>query len=448
MIVAIAAGLLSAETHTVDLAKYRVSDGWKREEKPRTSVSHTHVDQKNAAWCQLYVWLSMTSAGNLDSDFATEWETLVRKNFGPLNPEPRPARPLPGWQVKAATATGTWNAGKLWIYQHTYSSGAKRMTFTAATNQPALYQAAIDDFFASISLNAAASPATPASPEAPSLPPPTTSSGKTTNFDDGWIAVEQSDWVQVSNAGATVLLHYRLPDLRPFNNVDEATAFAWNQLVAPRYRNLTNVWFRRSFWSDGDAFNGKYFAEADARDQNGRPVHVAFYKNGTHGKWTEIITPDQATFQRRFTSVQRLDGTNWEPLTKLSGYNKFAVSAADLIGNWESASGAGVQYYEVYTGNNAGFAYASSTNSFAFRPDGTYTSVYKGAHNAQDGRGTVFSGETFTGKFSVSNWEVSLTNRFKGASHTFSAMFEAVKGGRVLHLYRGNTEEFHLFQRR
>ena len=131
-----------------------------------------------------------------------------------------------------------------------------------------------------------------------------------------------------------------------------------------------------------------------------------------------------------------------------AGYNKFAVSAADIIGNWESAGGAGVQYYDVYTGNNAGFACASSTNSFAFRPDGTYTSVYKGVHNAQDGRGTIFSGETFTGKFAVSNWEMSLTNRFKGASHTFSAMFEAVKGGRILHLYRGNVEDFHLFQRR
>lgn len=442
-IAGIATALLSAETHTTDLAKYTVPDGWKREEKARTFVSHTQVDQKNGTWCQLYVWLSMASAGNLDTDFATEWETLVRKNFGALDPEPRAARALPGWQVKAATASGTRNSGKLWVYQHTYSSGTKRMTFTATTNQPTQYQAAIDAFFGSIAL-----PTAEAAPPAVIPANPAATSGKTTNFDDGWVAVEQPDWVQVTKDGVVVLLHYRLPDLRPFNNLDEATAFAWNQLVAPRYRNISNVWFRRSFWSDGDAFNGKYFAAADARDQNGRPVYVAFYKNGTNGKWIEIITPDQASFQRRFTTVQRLDGTNWDQLTKLAGYNKFAVTAADIIGNWESASGAGVQYYDVYTGNNAGFAYASSTNSFAFRPDGTYTSVYKGAHNAQDGRGTIFSGETFTGRFAVSNWEMSLTNRFKGASHTFSAMFEAVKGGRILHLYRGNVEDFHLFKRR
>ena len=142
-----------------------------------------------------------------------------------------------------------------------------------------------------------------------------------------------------------------------------------------------------------------------------------------------------------------MDGTNWAPLVKLGGLNKFAVTAGDLAGNWESASGAAVQYYEVYTGNNAGMAYASSSHSFAFRPDGTYTSVYKGAQNLQDGRGTRFSGETFTGRYTVNNWEMTLTNRFKGATHTFAVQFEAVKGGRILHVYRGNVEEFHLFKR-
>ena len=92
-------------------------------------------------------------------------------------------------------------------------------------------------------------------------------------------------------------------------------------------------------------------------------------------------------------------------------------------------------------------AYSSSTNSFVFRPDGTYTNVYKGAQNLQDGRGTQFHGETSNGKFNVTNWEMTLTNRFKGATHAFAVQFEAVKGGRILHVYRGNIEEFHLFKR-
>lgn len=438
---ALAVGVLSAETQTVDLARYSVPDGWTRTEVPRTSVSHSQVDQKNGRYCQFYVWLSMGSTGNLDSDFATEWDTLVVKNLGALKPLPREANRLNGWQAKAATAIADKPAGKTSVYLQTFSNGNKRMTFTATTNQPAYYQPIIDAFFASIALTEA-----PSAPSAPT-PPPATLSGKTTNFDDGWVATEQSDWVRATKDSLVVLIHYRLPDIRAFNNLDEATNFVWNQLVAPRYRSFSNVWIRRSFWSDGDAFHGKYFAQADARDRDGKPVHVALFKDGTYGKWIEVISPDRATFQNRITTVQQLDGTNWAPLVKLGVYNKFAVTAADIIGSWESASGAAVQYHEVYTGNNAGMAYSSSTNSFVFRPDGTYTNVYKGAQNLQDGRGTQFHGETSNGKFNVTNWEMTLTNRFKGATHAFAVQFEAVKGGRILHVYRGNIEEFHLFKR-
>ena len=46
----------------------------------------------------------------------------------------------------------------------------------------------------------------------------------------------------------------------------------------------------------------------------------------------------------------------------------------------------------------------------------------------------------------MKDWEVTLTNRFKGATHTFWAQFEAVAGGRILHLWRGDAEEVHLFK--
>ena len=432
--------VLFAETLRVDLACYTVPDGWTREEKARTSVSHAQVDQKNGRYCQFYVWLSMNSAGSVEADFGAEWESLIVRNFGAVKPVAREAHRVEGWNGRAASAVVEKAGGKTYVFLQTYSNGTKRMTFTATTNQPAHYQPVIDGFFTSIDLGAA-----PVA--APVAPPVAAGGGKTTNFDDGWGATEQADWVRAGKDGVVVLIHYRLPDLRPFNNLDEATAFAWNQMVVPRYRSLSNVWIRRSFWSDGDAFHGKYFAQADARDRDGKPVFVAFFKDGTYGKWIEVIAPDKATFQRRVTAVQQLDGTNWEPLVKLGGLNKFAVTAGDLVGNWESASRAAVQYYEVYTGNNAGMAYASSTESFAFRPDGTYTSVYKGAQNLQDGRGTRFHGETSTGRFSVNNWEMTLTNRFQGATHKFAVQFEAVKGGRILHVYRGNIEELHLFKR-
>jgi hypothetical protein len=58
----------------------------------------------------------------------------------------------------------------------------------------------------------------------------------------------------------------------------------------------------------------------------------------------------------------------------------------------------------------------------------------------------MFDGEKNNGNAIVSNWEVQLTNSFKGETHVFAAQFEAVKGGRILHLYRGNIEEMHMYK--
>jgi len=57
-----------------------------------------------------------------------------------------------------------------------------------------------------------------------------------------------------------------------------------------------------------------------------------------------------------------------------------------------------------------------------------------------------YVGETYNGKIIVTDWEMKLTNRFNGATESFAVQFEAVKGGRILHMYRGNIEELHLFR--
>jgi hypothetical protein len=160
----------------------------------------------------------------------------------------------------------------------------------------------------------------------------------------------------------------------------------------------------------------------------------------------EFITTDKASFQNQFAVVYPQDGTNWDKLSVMMNYNKFAVAASDLPGNWKSSGGAGIEYYNVYTGNNMGMASASSTTEFIFQNDGNYTSIYKGVDGFNGNN--RYTGETFTGKSTVTDWEMKLTNRFKGATETFAIQFEAVKGGRILHMYRGNVEELHLFKMR
>ena len=301
-----------------------------------------------------------------------------------------------------------------------------------AARDPRKYAKPIGTFLSSISLPAGSAPA-PAG------------QGKQTNFSDGWVSVEEPDWVRAVNGDVTVLVHHRTFNLTQFVNQDGAI-HVWQQLISPRYPDQTAVRVRRNFWSDGGPMQGKDWIEADARTRDGKPVHVALFRGGNGQRWIEIVTPTQAVLHAKITRVLDGDGTSWDPLLALSNLNKFAVSAADLPGQWGSSSGASVDYVNVYTGGSAGTAYASSTSTFVFKPDGTYESVWKGAMNAQDGRGTRFGQEIYKGEYRVTDWEVTLTKRFKGATHAFRAQFEAVAGGRILHLWRGEAEELHLFK--
>ncbi len=47
---------------------------------------------------------------------------------------------------------------------------------------------------------------------------------------------------------------------------------------------------------------------------------------------------------------------------------------------------------------------------------------------------TRVSQEKYSGRYSVSTWELTVTNRYQGKSDTFTGYFEATKGGRILHL--------------
>jgi hypothetical protein len=116
----------------------------------------------------------------------------------------------------------------------------------------------------------------------------------------------------------------------------------------------------------------------------------------------------------------------------MTGYNKFAVAAKDIVGTWEESSGSAVNLYNTYTGNYAGMNSTQGYDKFMFNADGTYNSKHSGSSSVY-GVNTVFSQE-YNGKVTVTNWDMSMTKRWKDATENFNAQFEAVKGGRILHL--------------
>jgi hypothetical protein len=46
----------------------------------------------------------------------------------------------------------------------------------------------------------------------------------------------------------------------------------------------------------------------------------------------------------------------------------------------------------------------------------------------------TFYDQKYNGALTVSPWEIVMTKRFDGKTSTFWAQYEAVRGGRVLHL--------------
>ncbi len=432
---------LAQQLESFDLLQFAAPPG--QREKISGGLQFTEV--RGNSYCRMAVFNSLASSGDPVADFDREWANLA-KGRGTTTPTP-PAQTakLPnGWIRSDATAEEqTASAGRYRYRLVTFTGNGRRTAAAGMFNDEALCGTRVDSFFAGLTPLQAVSATTGAT-----APPTAASNGfafTTTNFDDGWTATEERVWVRAVNGNATVLIHHAQPDIRPFNNVDEATAHVWNLLVAPRYSNVANLWVRRSFWSDGGPFGAKHFAEGDLTDKaTGKRVHVALHRAGNGLRWLEFIMPSRDSFYQRFGVVQPQDGTDWDRLSSVANCNRFAVAARDLPGKWKSSSGAAVEYVNIYTGNSMGMASASSTTEITFHPDGTYVSVYKGVDGANGVNRYV--GETFRGTTTVDRWEMKLTNRFKGAKDTFAVQFEAVKGGRILHMRRGTVEELHLFR--
>jgi hypothetical protein len=330
-------------------------------------------------------------------------------------------------------------------------SGYERCVSILATTNSQSYLDVIVDFVGTIDLKIPVTSST--SSDNPTIQQPgntmAVSSGKfqytTSNFDDGWTAVEEADWVRVTKGDITVLLHYAKEGTIVAADPEPHTNTAWNILVAPRYSNLKNykvvspLEYQRAYLGAGEL----------TENNTGRQVYVGLFRKGSSG-WLEVIAPDKNSFVSAFGADVNNIGwdTNseiWNPILKMFNYNKFAVAASDLTGKWASWSGSSVQYVNAYTGLDAGMGHAQSSNEIVFNANGTYNREYKGV-SGSPGAGNKYYGEKNNGKAIVNTWEIQLTNAFKGETHVFAAQFEAVKGGRILHLYRGNIEDMHLYK--
>jgi|688.fasta_scaffold25360_8 hypothetical protein len=439
-----------SQQQTFDLVTYQEPKGWKKEVK-KNIITYTKIDEAKKTWCVIGVVKSTTSKGSIEADLESEWNDLVLKQYQADSMQATETIEGEGWKVKSASGKFVMNESNNAVILTTFSGYNRCVSILATTNSQQFLES-ITDFVGNVDLKIPES-STPIPQNVGSLPTTNESPGSSTgfrfttsNFDDGWTAVEEADWVRVTKGNITVLLHYAKAGTVIAADPEPHTNNAWNILVAPRYINLRNY----KVASPPMDHQRGYLGAGDLTDnQTGRQVYVAIFRKGS-SNWLEVITPNKASFVAAFgADVDQIrwdtDSQIWNPLLQLFNYNKFAVAASDLTGKWASWSGAGVQYVNVYTGLDAGMGHAQSSNEIVFNANGTYNREYKGV-SGSPGAGNTYYGEKNNGNAIVSNWEIQLTNAFKGETHVFSAYFEAVKGGRILHLYRGNIEDMHMYR--
>jgi hypothetical protein len=442
---------VTAQQQTYDLLTFTPPKGWKKEVK-QNLITYTKIDNTKKTWCVIGIIKSTVSKGNIDADLESEWNELVVKQYNADSMQASETEEADGWKIKAASGKFITNNKPSAALLTTFSGYNRCISVLATTNSQS-YLETIQDFIGTVDIKKPTATSTSNNNQATTQQPVNITTGSSSgfhytisNFDDGWTAKEEADWVKVTKGNITVLLHYAKEGTVIAADPEPKVNNAWNILVAPRYSNLRNYKIASPSLDQQRAYLG---AGTAIDKSTGKEVFVSLFRKGSGG-WIEFITPDKNTFIREFgLDINQIgwdaESSIWAPLLKMANYNKFAVAASDLTGKWASWSGAGVEYVNIYTGAGAGMGHAQSGNEIVFSANGTYNREYKGVSGSPGGANQYY-GEKTNGKAIVTNWEVQLTNSFKGATHAFTAQFEAVKGGRILHLWRGNVEEMHMYK--
>ncbi|NJM53739.1 MAG: hypothetical protein HC846_10335 [Blastocatellia bacterium] len=197
-------------------------------------------------------------------------------------------------------------------------------------------------------------------------------------------------------------------------------SYFWKNAVEP----LFNVPNPQEFREIGGLV--EFLEGAGVERSTGKSVYVGLNivsKNGW-GRAIVGVAPNKQAFQTQFPHPDNLAASE--------SINRFAVTAKDLVGEWSGNGGSMVEIYNIYSGNYAGTMGAAMSDRFTFGANNSYQSAHKGA-SGNVGAMNLYS-QKHNGTFKVSDWEVTLTSRFNGETSVYSAYFEAVRGGKVLHL--------------
>lgn len=431
-----------AQQQTYDLFSFKPPRGWKKKSMENL-LDYSTSSLTKGTWGRVTLIKSTASQGSIDADFKMEWNELVLKPYKTYGVTEEPVvldkQVYQGWNHYIGLSQFVFNKDSVAVMLSTFSDGERCASLMVMSNSKT-YGKLVDAFLASISLSPPTknlakktnpSDVLPADkPNNPSAPVSTGFQYNTTNFDDGWTSVVKEDWVEATKGDIKVLLHYpRKEDEIYYTQHQERMSVFWNMLVAPRYSNLRNYEA-----PDNHLPESAYFANGLLRDNaSGRDMWVTLFSKGKSG-WIEIITPDKASFVNAF-GIENPHAwyTEWDPLVRLSGMNRFAVGENDLPGKWSNEFTGSTAYYSVYTGLYTGSSTFASRVNFVFQSNKRYNWDLA---MASGGTGTLMKVDQAkaSGNWKILNhWQIWFSE-IERKARTYNAYFSCVKGGRILWL--------------
>ena len=419
-----------AQKQTYEFTTFTPPMAWNKEVKANSYTSFNIINKQKKTYCQLFIMLSTASKGSIKEDFESEWQTLVAKQYG-VTDSARLTETTSenGWQVLGGVGFFTFNNGPSTAMLTTMSGYNKAVSIVALTNSED-YIPAIQQFLKSVKMK---KPTTGIAETKPTNIP--TGNNKfafsTTNYDDGWVATAQEDWVQVTKGTNKVLIHYpnKKADAHNFVLLD-GLKNAWDILIAPRYSSASNMDFKGT-----GGWEAIEFGEADMKEKvTGKTLHVVLFKknyNNGSGKYVEFITPDRQSFEQEFGPYQQnMTGAGFAKMENMAFLNKFAVAPADLSGKWSSDFSGAIQYVNAYTGFDAGMDTHASAENYQFASGNTYKwdlGVASGPVGS-----IKFQSVKSSGKVTMNgNWKVNFSD-IEGKPRSYDVYFSCIKGLRIL----------------
>lgn len=149
LILTLSATFVSAQKETFDLITYAAPENWTKETR-ENAVSYVSVDKKNKSWCRLIIYKSTASKGNIESDFESEWKTLVAKEYNITEaPQTIEAVNADGWKVKSGAGKFIFDKANATALITTFSDVERCLSIVAVTNNQE-YLASVQSFLETI----------------------------------------------------------------------------------------------------------------------------------------------------------------------------------------------------------------------------------------------------------------------------------------------------------